>query len=720
MRTLAIFLTFSLVGSISSNHFASPRSCDAPYIESRIPTPPPLPRDYYHNSYDRRDYHHNDPCDYESGLTIDVTCDIRIYYRNAKYSIAQIMICPHDRVRFFSLPGTRINVLPGTAFAADFEISELHLSNLGLTKITPGAFNQQPNIKTIFLNKNNLTQITVGLFNSLSHLKLLSLSDNQISSISEDAFSSVPLETLFLSGNKLLSLPDSFAEIKTLDLSYNYIKKVDPSVDFYTIIFNGSNNGLKEFDTSKFPFIQELHLANNAIREFHIDNENDTLEKLDLFNNSLAKIPDNIHNLLVLNLGDNDISSLPNEALNSSFLEELSLSANNLTFLPSLIFKHLGLLEFLDLSKNKIFSFPFGVFDDLEVLRTLNISDNKFEILPFRTFHALKNLTDIDFSENEINDISTAELFKYVPKLTSLDLRGNKLSCHKLLEIIHTLEIRKVSFKRGNYLDGDNIYGIKCTNFNELIDVKEDNDSMQSNISFSALINYLNTGFKDSRFAHYLGDLKANLKNTEDDYAKREVLNFERVLGENERHFNRSKEIDKKLNEALSKLTIELNKNNVNDHDLYEAMLGLRQILNDTTSSNKGDRDFLSKKFSDLDFDLKKLLEVLKTGHHEDFKLLSELLSKLQSNASIFVPEMSESHLLDLSHAEKLSIRSENEVSVKTSPVLILIAILLVVIVMLLLGFGYAMLFRIKYAVNEKPDVELTRLVESKPNDVSE
>nr|CAI5841411.1 unnamed protein product [Callosobruchus analis] len=531
---------------------------------------------------------------------------------------------------------------------------------------------------------------------------------------------------LYLSGNKLVSLPESFAEIKTLDISYNSISKIDPSVDFYTIIFNGSNNDIKVFDTSNFSVIQELHLANNAIKKFYIVNDNNTLEKLDLYSNSLADIPENIYNLKVLNLGANAISSLPNGTLNSSLLEDLNLSANNLTYIPSLTLKHLSLLRFLDLSRNRISSFTFGTFDGLDVLRVLNISYNRFKVLPFRTFHALKNLTEIDFSGNQINDINIDALFEHLPILALLDFRGNMFSCHKLLEIVHSLENREVSFIRGTYVEGENIYGIKCTDFNELIDVKENTDSIPNNTSYSALISYLNYGFKDSRFAQYLEELRnssdasnvltdikqflrelierarkqndyfekltkqleANSNSSEHEYGKNKVLEIEKVLSENGKHFNRSIENDKKLSEVLNKIAIELNGNTAKDFNLYKALLSLRQILNDTTASNKNDRDLFLKKFSDLDTDIKKLLDAFKTGQLHDFKLMSDILGKIQSNASMVVPKMFENSSLELSRAEKLGVHSKNEVTLKTSPVLILIAILLVVIAVLFLGFG--------------------------------
>ncbi|VEN46735.1 unnamed protein product [Callosobruchus maculatus] len=757
MRTLVTFLTFSMMGSISSGTIYR-EDCDAPYIE-RSTTTHTTPQYYghYYRDYDRRDHHNDGPCDYGLRVTVDVTCNLMSYMKSTRYYVTQT-ICTQDNVRFFTRSGSHIPVLPGSAFAAEFEISELHLSNIGLTKIIPGAFNLQPNIKTIYLNKNNLTQITVGLFNSLSHLELLSLSDNQITSISEDAFSSVPLEKLYLSGNKLLSLPDSFAEIKTLDISYNCINKVDPSVDFYTLLFNGSNNEIKEFNTSKFVVIQDLHLANNRMKYFYVNNGRNTLEKLDLFNNSFAKIPENIYNLKLLNLGANIISSLPNGTLNSSLLEELNLSANNLTYIPSLTFKQLTLLKFLDLSENRISSFTFGTFDGLDSLRFLNISHNKFKALPFRTFHALKNLRNIDFSGNEIEDMSIAELFKTRTKSVIVRFESNVFSCHKLLEIIHNLETREVSFIRRNYVDGDNIYGIKCTDFNELIDVKGDAGSSRNNTAYSGLISYLNSGFEDSRFAQYLGDLsnssvmsnlstdikqllkelmdrdrtennyfvnltkklEANLSNIVNEYAKQNRFDFERAFSENYRHLNMSMEIDKNLNEALNKIANELNENSAKDLDLYKTLLSLRQMLNDTISSNKNERDLLVKKFFDLNTDMKMLLEALKAERQQDFKLLLDTLGKIQIKPSMLMPEISESNSFRLSHSEKLGIHSENEATVKTSPVLILIAILLLIIAMLILGLGYVVLFRIKYIVNQKSDVELTRLVESRSNDVCE
>nr|CAI5841412.1 unnamed protein product [Callosobruchus analis] len=122
MGILATYLTFALVGPTFSDAYAFLKSCDAPYIERSIPTtPPPM---YYYRDYDRR-YHHDDPCDHGLGVIVDVTCDLMSHIKNMKYTLEQ-KICPRDHVRFFTLPGTHMSVLPGSAFAADFEISELH------------------------------------------------------------------------------------------------------------------------------------------------------------------------------------------------------------------------------------------------------------------------------------------------------------------------------------------------------------------------------------------------------------------------------------------------------------------------------------------------------------------------------------------------------------------------------------------------------------------
>ncbi|CAH1967751.1 unnamed protein product [Acanthoscelides obtectus] len=714
VKILFIFVTVSMVGSYQGSGFFPPHreQCYVPRGRTTTTSTTQHSRDYYYDDYSQRRYGYrprknHDPCENTNTITIDVTCDLSFYVKDSKYAITSdtYLVCPTDRIRFFS--STNISVLRGSAFAAGFQISELHLSSLGLTKITPGAFNKQPKIHAIFLSKNNLAEITVGLFNSLEYLNELDLSENQIANVGDDAFSSVPLSKLYLSRNKLTSLPDSFAEIGTLDISYNSINKINPSVDFNTVTLNASNNKMQGFDMSKFPVIQELHLARNLIKEFEINNDNETLEILDLYNNMLAEIPENTCSLKVLNLGANNISNLPNKPLNASSLEELNLSENNLTYIPSVMFKDLQCLKILDLSKNGISSFSFGTFDGLSNLRILNISYNGFKTLPFTTFHSAKLLFKIDFSRNEISDLDIHQLFKHLPMLHSLDFRGNAFSCHKLLEIIHVLELRKVMFIRGSDIDDDNIYGIKCSNFYEPI--YDNAGGSQSNVSYKHLIDYFNKNFKNSSFVQYLGDLIKRLGMNFNNATRERTLVFEKLINRSDVSFNNSVDIHRKLYNALSNVTVEINKNSINISEFYRMLASLKQVLNDTLDSNKNDRGLLIKTFSDMDTDIKTLLDTIKITHQSTLKLL---LEKAQNNASLLLSRMLEDDYLKPSHSEKLSGSSEDEVSDRANPVLILIVILLVIITVLLLGFGYVMLFRIKN-INQRSDVELTRLVES-------
>nr|CAI5830201.1 unnamed protein product [Callosobruchus analis] len=408
----------------------------------------------------------------------------------------------HINLRFYS---DKIAVLPGSAFTTGFEVWKMYLENLGITKITPGAFNHQSSIHSIFLSKNNLYQIGDGVFNSLMSLEELDLSENEISDITEDAFSGVPLKQLNVSYNNISSIPYSLTNVQVLDISHNCIKSI-PSRMFATSSLNISDNHIDKINISYFPNITTLYAANNLIENIEIANT--TLRELDLRDNKLTIIPMDLKELKVLNVRGNQISKLPDKVLIARNLQKLILSGNNVSFIPVQYFGELGNLEVLDLSKNSLTAFSFGTFDTMQSLKTLNISYNRFKILPIYTFHSIKGLTDLYFSHNGLTEVNVYDLLTHLPKLRMVDMRGNLFTCHSLLEICDNLQKHDVLFERGSFTGGNNIHGMNCSDSYDLINVKSKSKIPETNEAYATLLNYFNKEFRNSNFVQYLENLR--------------------------------------------------------------------------------------------------------------------------------------------------------------------------------------------------------------------
>ena len=128
-------------------------------------------------------------------------------------------------------------------------------------------------------------------------------------------------------------------------------------------------------------------------------------------------------NLTVLNLSENQLTSLPPEIVQLTNLTELILYGNQLTSLPPKIVQ-LTNLTGLYLFDNQLTSLPPEIVQ-LTNLTVLNLSDNELTSLPPEIVQ-LTNLTELDLSENQLTSLPP-EIVQ-LTNLTKLDLSGNQLT----------------------------------------------------------------------------------------------------------------------------------------------------------------------------------------------------------------------------------------------------------------------------------------------------
>ena len=131
---------------------------------------------------------------------------------------------------------------------------------------------------------------------------------------------------------------------------------------------------------------------------------------------NLAKSPDMIcSNLMCEKLGDPCVCKLARFLEQNKWpsLEELHLSGNNLTVLPTALF--MPSLKILDCSSNQIKSLPQEI-SQCQNLEVLNISHNLLTSLPFESLRAMPRLSAVHVSGNkEFNMTSLSELsFKII------------------------------------------------------------------------------------------------------------------------------------------------------------------------------------------------------------------------------------------------------------------------------------------------------------------
>lgn len=204
-------------------------------------------------------------------------------------------------------------------------------------------------------------------------------------------FSFIPFELFeqilpYLNKDELLSFL-SFYDVKD-DLNWNIIYslhfyKSKRGVDYEIYILWLSLEKLKEklkldYQLDDLINLKLLDLGNNnltAIPEEIGDLIN--LQILNLDNNKLTKVPKAIgklRNLQILNLGNNKITELPKEIGNLKNLQTLGLYRNKLTEIPKKT-EQLTNLKILHLGNNELIKIPKEIAS-LSNLKELNLYDN--------------------------------------------------------------------------------------------------------------------------------------------------------------------------------------------------------------------------------------------------------------------------------------------------------------------------------------------------------
>ncbi|XP_069505462.1 leucine-rich alpha-2-glycoprotein [Ambystoma mexicanum] len=158
---------------------------------------------------------------------------------------------------------------------------------------------------------------------------------------------------------------------------------------------------------------------------------------------NITNFPSNLpHHSIAVTLTFTSVATIkPNAMAHLLGLEELYMSDNKLTSLPSGLFKDLPQLHTLDLSNNLLEDLPAGLFDFSVALKSLVLSGNRFTTLNPALFQQLQKLEWLDVSSNRLQRVS-ADCFKSLPSLKILDLSHNDLQllADKLLSGVPNLE----------------------------------------------------------------------------------------------------------------------------------------------------------------------------------------------------------------------------------------------------------------------------------------
>uniref|UniRef100_A0A0D9SDT9 Toll like receptor 7 n=1 Tax=Chlorocebus sabaeus TaxID=60711 RepID=A0A0D9SDT9_CHLSB len=240
--------------------------------------------------------------------------------------------------------------------------------------------------QTLDLSKNSIFFIKSSDFQHLSFLKCLNLSGNLISQT--------------LNGSEFQPL----AELRYLDFS---------------------NNRLDLLHSTAFEELRKLEVLDISSNSHYFQSEGIT---------HMLNFTKNLKVLQKLMMNDNDISSSTSRTMESESLRTLEFRGNHLDVLWRdgdnrylQLFKNLLKLEELDISKNSLSFLPSGVFDGMPPnLKNLSLAKNGLKSFIWEKLRYLKNLETLDLSHNQLTTVPE-RLSNCSRSLKNLILKNNQI-----------------------------------------------------------------------------------------------------------------------------------------------------------------------------------------------------------------------------------------------------------------------------------------------------
>uniref|UniRef100_A0A915J7I9 Ig-like domain-containing protein n=1 Tax=Romanomermis culicivorax TaxID=13658 RepID=A0A915J7I9_ROMCU len=153
-------------------------------------------------------------------------------------------------------------------------------------------------------------------------------------------------------------------------------------------------------------------------------------------------------NIEILDLSNNNIYYIDQEAFKLENLKFLFLNVNKISYINERIFRFLVNLEFLDLNSNRLSIIPAGNFFYLHNLRRINLSYNKLQNIDRGTFDNLEKIELVDLSFN--NFTKTPILG---PNLKYFIFDGNPIKILRQYSFENFKLLRKISMRNSSFLN---------------------------------------------------------------------------------------------------------------------------------------------------------------------------------------------------------------------------------------------------------------------------
>ncbi|KAJ2114286.1 cysteinyl-tRNA synthetase, partial [Coemansia sp. RSA 922] len=323
---------------------------------------------------------------------------------------------------------------PGLNFPADFvqlcgNLRELRLSTCQFSRF-PTSIQYFPHLTFLDLSGNDMKRMRHAPLYKLVHLTTLMLRNNRLVDLPESLAELRSLQVLNVSNNNLPAFPlvvTKIASLVDLDISLNRIPDIPNSISSLVnlvklnVMGNSLTGNLPE-GLGRLSKLEELDVRQNKLQDFGVTAKLAVLKLLYTESNIVTRAHMELTSAVSVSLRSNKLTQchLTNPAHTLVFLD---LSRNQLTELPPDTFVHLPMLEHLVLDSNHIVSIPPSV-GNLSNLVRLSCANNILSLIPIELTR-LEKLTTLDLHNNNLK-LLPPEIW-LMPKLAVLSLSSNLL-----------------------------------------------------------------------------------------------------------------------------------------------------------------------------------------------------------------------------------------------------------------------------------------------------
>uniref|UniRef100_A0A8V5GPC2 Uncharacterized protein n=1 Tax=Melopsittacus undulatus TaxID=13146 RepID=A0A8V5GPC2_MELUD len=291
------------------------------------------------------------------------------------------------------------------------DIIYLNLRHNFMRSSGAGSLDSLCSLQTLWLDGNFLTSLPEEM-GSLKQLSCLGLSFNNFCELPATCEKLILIDKLALAGNMLetldLAVLNRMSHIKSVDLRLNNLKRAaadtlegNKSVTYMDL----RDNKLTDLDLSSLGNLEQLHCERNKLKELTLSGF--SLRALYANSNCLTavniyRVPDQ---LTCLELSHNQLQYVPDWACEAKKLEVLDVSHNLLVELPLRILSSLSLRKLM-VGHNRLQSLP--PLAEQIPLEVLDIQHNLLTKLPETLFVKALNLRYLNASANGLESLPSA------------------------------------------------------------------------------------------------------------------------------------------------------------------------------------------------------------------------------------------------------------------------------------------------------------------------